>query len=385
VRYRAGGKAREAGLGPAIGANAVTLANARALARGIADKVKVGVDPLVERAAAMAAIAAERQLAAVRSKTFKEVSGLYIAAHEKAWRNAKHRAQWASTLREYAYPHFGDVPVSDVGTAHVLAALEPIWTTKTETATRVRGRIESILDYAAAREWRSGANPARWKGHLKNMLAAPSKVAPVEHHAALPWAEVGAFMFALRGRAANSARALEFACLTAVRTSDVLGARWAEIDRENSIWLIPGDRMKSWREHRVPLAVPTLKILSEMEKLRPEDDHDGAAYVFPGSRPGKPLSGMAMLMLLRRMGYGIGDLTVHGFRSTFKDWAGEHTGHANELSEIALAHVVEGKTEAAYRRGDMLEKRRCMMNDWAAFCAQPMVKGDSGSPMRGAA
>jgi len=320
----------------------------------------------------------------VAGKTFRDVAKQCIKAREAEWRNAKHAAQWTATLTTYAFPHFGDVAVKDVTTAHVLAALEPIWTTKTETASRVRGRIEAVLDYARAREWRTGENPARWRGHMKELLASPKKAAKTKHHAAMPWPEVGAFMVNLRARSATAARALEFTILTAVRTSNALEAKWSEIDRAKAIWIIPADQMKGEREHRVSLSAPALAILDEMEKLRPEANY-GDAYVFPGQKPGRPLSSMAMLMLLRRMGYPVGDLTVHGYRSTFKDWAAESTAYSNEVTEMALAHVVDDKVEAAYRRGDLLEKRRRLMDDWATFCAQPMVVADNVTPIRAAA
>jgi integrase len=364
---------REMGLGRA-GADdtAVKLVDARDKAIELHKLVKAGIDPLDKREVDAAAAAAEAQRAAIRGITFRAVTERYLAAHEKGWRNSKHRLQWRNTLDTYAHPHLGDLPVGDVGTEHVLAALEPIWRTKPETATRVRGRIESVLDYANARDWRGGENPARWRGHLANLLPARSKVARVEHHAALPWTEIGTFMPALRAQAGVAARALEFAILTAARSGEALGARWGEIDLAAKLWSIPSARMKAGREHRVPLTEAAVTLLGEMAKLRTVDSPD--AYLFPGAMPGRPLSIMAMTMTLRRMKRG--DLTVHGFRSTFRDWCGEATSTAREVAEAALAHAVADKTEAAYARGDLFAKRRELMDRWARFCALPPHTGN---------
>jgi integrase len=361
------------GLGRAGGDKAaVTLADARDRAANLHKMVKAGIDPLDKREADAAEVAAEAQRAAVKAITFRTVAESYLKAHDKSWRNPKHRMQWRNTLEVYAHPHMGDLPAGDVGIEHVLAALEPIWRTKPETATRVRGRIESVLDYATAREWRSGENPARWRGHLANLLPPRSKVAPVEHHAALPWAQIGAFLPALRAQAGIAARALEFTILTAARSGEALGARWGEIDLLAKVWTVPADRMKAHREHRVPLSAASLKLLGEMAKLRTVDSSD--AYVFQGAQAGRPLSIMAMAMVLRRMKRG--DLTVHGFRSTFRDWAGEATGTPREVAEAALAHAVGDKTEAAYARGDLFTKRARLMDDWAKFCALPVRAGN---------
>jgi integrase len=247
----------------------------------------------------------------------------------------------------------------------VLAALEPIWRTKPETAVRLRGRIEAVLDYARALGWRTAENSARWKGHLSNTLPSRSKVAPVEHHAALPWEEVGAFLAKLRNQAGVAALALEFTILTAARSGETMGARWSEIDLATKVWTIPAARMKAGREHRVPLTAAALKVLTAASDLRTRGSGD--EYTFPGASAGQPLSVMAMAMVLRRMKRG--DLTVHGFRSTFRDWAAERTGYPNEVVEMALAHTVGDKVEAAYRRGDLFEKRRNLMAAWAKFCA----------------
>ncbi len=367
-RYTRNGRMREMGLGRA-GADdaAVKLADARDRAADLHKMVRAGIDPLDHREAKEAEAAAEAQRAAVRAISFRTVTERYLKAHEKSWRNPKHRAQWRNTLDTYAHPHLGDLPVGDVATEHVLAALEPIWRVKPETATRVRGRIEAVLDYARSRDWRTGENPARWRGHLANLLPARGKVAPVEHHAALPWAEIGAFLPVLRAQAGVSAKALEFAVLTAARTGETLGARWGEIDLAAKVWTVPAGRMKAGREHRVPLSAPALAVLTDIAKLRTTDNAE--AFVFPGAADGQPLSIMAMTMVLRRMKRG--DLTVHGFRSTFRDWVGEATATPREVAEAALAHTVADKTEAAYARGDLFEKRRRLMDQWARFTALP--------------
>jgi integrase len=253
----------------------------------------------------------------------------------------------------------------------VLDVLEPIWTTKPETAGRLRGRLENVLDFAKARGYRVGENPARWRGHLDKLLPALSKVRQIEHHAALPHAEVSDFLTRVREQGGTSPRALEFAILTATRTGEVLGARWGEIDLAEKTWTIPAERMKAHREHRVPLSPRALAILAEMKRARQSDSND--AFVFPGGKPGKPLSNMTFLMLMRRMGRA--DLTAHGFRSSFRDWAAERTSFPSEVAEMALAHVVSSKVEAAYRRGDLFEKRRKLMEAWANFCDQPKSEG----------
>jgi len=391
-RYHVNGKMREMGLGAApspasaekgaVDRETVTLADARERAKALREIVRAGGDPLAQRDADAKAASAAAQQAAVKAMTFRAVANAYLAAHEAGWRNPKHRAQWRATLDTYAMPHMGDLPVSDVMTGHVMAALEAIWTAKPETATRVRGRIEAVLDYAAARGWRSGENPARWRGHVANLLPARGRLARVVHHAALPWEDIAAFLTDLRGRPGMGARALEFTILCAARTNEALGARWGEIDLAEAVWTVPVERMKAGREHRVPLSGAALAILHALLPLRPADDDKGAAFLFPGAREGRPLSGMAMLMLLRRMERG--DLTAHGFRSSFRDWAAERTSYAREVAEEALAHTLRDKTEAAYRRGDLFEKRRRLMDDWAAFCAKPAAEGGNVTPIRSA-
>jgi len=371
-RYRLhGAKMREAGLGRAgEGRNGVRLSEARDKASVLFKQVRAGIDPLTVRDAALSAAKAAAQDAAVKGVTFREAARRYIDGHSAAWRNAKHAAQWSSTIEAYVNPVFGDIAIADVGTAHVLEVLEAIWLVKPETASRLRGRIETILDFAKTRGWRSGENPAAWKGHLALTLPARSKVAKVEHHAALPWREIGDFMISLRDQAGVGARALRFAILTAARSGEVRGARWREFDFSTAAWIIAPDRMKGGREHRVPLSEPAIEILREMSEAQMSADPD--ALVFPGHDPNRPLSDMSLTAVLRRMGRG--DLTAHGFRSTFRDWAAETTAFPTELVEMALAHAVGNKVEAAYRRGDLFEKRRRLMLDWAVYCSTPSVR-----------
>jgi integrase len=367
LRYMLAGRAREMGLGAydPDGRRGLTLAEARAAAADAQRLLRDGVDPLAHRRAEAEAAEVRAAEADAKSRTFREAAGLYVAAHDAGWRNPKHRAQWRATLDAYAHPLIGELPVGEIDTDHILRCLNPIWTAKPETAARVRGRIEAVLDYAAARGWRAGQNPARWRGHLSNLLPRRSKVAPVEHHAALPWREMGAFMARLRAQGGTAARALEFCVLTATRTGETIGARWSEVDLEAAVWTVPAGRMKAGKEHRVPLSGAAVAVLRAMAPLRPEE---GDGFVFPGGKADGPLSSMAMLMLLRRMGRG--DLTVHGFRSAFRDWCEEATSTPHAVSEAALAHAIGDKVEAAYRRGDLFAKRRALMEEWARFCAE---------------
>jgi integrase len=361
-RYRtAAGRLREAGLGSV---DTWTLAEARERARRFRQQRDEGKDPIEERRAERL----KAKLEAVNAMTFMACAEAYIAANRAAWKNAAHAAQWPSTLKTYVYPAMGDLPVQAVDVGLVMRVLEPIWTTKPETASRLRGRIESVLDWAKARGFREGENPARWRGHLENLLPKKSKVARVEHHAALPYREIGTFFADLRQQDGIAARGLEFAILTAARTGEVIGARWDEINLAEQLWTIPGNRMKSGREHRVPLAEPAVAILRQMAAIRMGD------YVFPGQRAGQPLSQMALLMTLRRMGRG--DLTVHGFRSAFSDWCAEQTNFPSEVREMALAHVVGDKVEAAYRRGDLFEKRRQLSEAWSRYRGTPAPQGE---------
>jgi len=372
-RYVRAGKMREIGLGPATGRTAVSLVDARKKARALYDMHREGRDPLDERAAGRAMQAAET----AKAVTFGEAAERYIAAHRAGWKNAKHADQWVNTIATYAEPVLGSISVQAIDTALVLKALEPIWTKKPETAARLRGRIEQVLDWAKARGYRDAENPARWKGHLKILLPARAKVQRIEHHAALSYDELPDFMAALRAQEGTAARAFEFAILTAARTGEVIGARWNEINLPDKIWIVPGARMKAGKTHRAALSARAVEILQQMKA---EHDHDAEDYVFAGRGPGRALSNMAFLMLLRRMGRG--DLTAHGFRSSFRDWCAERTNFPSEAAEMALAHAVSDKVEAAYRRGDMLEKRHQLMEAWAVFCAQPPSKGERVVPIR---
>jgi integrase len=354
-RFMLDGRAREMGLGPL---HTIGLAEARERARAARRLCLDGIDPIDRKHADRDA----RRLAAASAVTFKDCAAKYVAANRAGWRSAKHAAQWDATLATYAYPIIGALPVGAIDTAHVTRVLEPIWATKPETASRVRGRIEAVLDYAATHRWRSGENPARWRGHLENALPKRSKVAKVEHHAALPWREIGTFMANLVGQEGVSVLALRFAILTAARTGEVIGATWSEIDTKHALWIVPEQRMKANREHRVPLSDAALAVLREVGKLHASDRDE---FVFPGTKAG--LSNMALLMTLRRMGRG--DLTVHGFRSTFRDWAAE-TGQLADIAEAALAHVVGDKTVTAYQRGDLIDRRRRLMDQWAEFCGR---------------
>lgn len=352
LRIMIGGKRCDMGLG---GYPTVTLAAARDAARQAREKVRSGINPIDELKSAKSSLKAS-QAAAL---TFKEAAEKYIEAHAAGWSNEKHAKQWTSTLSAYAYPKIGHILVRDVDLPQVLAILEPIWKTKTETASRLRGRIESILDWATARNYRQGLNPARWRGHLDKLLPKPSKVARVEHHNALPAADVSDFMAALRKQEGMGAKALEFAILTAARSGEVRGATWSEIDTDAKIWVIPGERMKAGREHRVPLSDQAIRILDSLPRT------PGANHVFVAPKGG-PLSDMTLSAVVRRMG---APCVPHGFRSSFRDWAAELTNYPSEMAEMALAHTINDKVEAAYRRGDLFEKRRQMMADWASFCS----------------
>jgi len=354
-RYSLSGKKREMGLGPL---HAISLAEARDRARICRRQIVDGIDPLDARANERARTATHNS----KAMTFDQCAAAFIKTHAAGWRSAVHHLQWETTLATYVSPVFGSLPVQAVDVGLVMKALEPIWTTKPETAARVRGRIESVLNWAKARGYRSGENPALWKGHLDQLLPARSKVKAVKHHAALPYTQTAEFMERLKKQEGAAARALEFTILTAARTGEIIGARWKEIDLVANIWVVPLDRMKSNREHRVPLSDAALKILAQFERGQISD------YVFTG-RTGGSLSNMALLMLLRRMGYA--DLTAHGFRSTFRDWAAERTNFQAEVAEAALGHVVGDKVELAYRRGDFFEKRRRLMEAWAEFATKP--------------
>jgi integrase len=365
-RYTFNGKVRAMGLG-SVGT--VSLADARKRAAEARTLLLDGKDPIGDRDGARA----KRKLAAANAITFKECSAAYIQQHKAGWRNVKHTDQWTNTLATYAEPVFGVLSVQSIDTGLVMRVLQPIWTTKLETAVRLRGRIEKILDWARVQGHREGENPARWRGHLEALLPKRSKVARVEHHAALPYRQMGEFMADLRQQEGTAARALELAILTAARRGEVISARWDEIDWDEALWTIPAERTKTHKEHRIPLAPAAVTVLQKMRE-RAEGE-----FVFPGARPSASLSEGAMRALLERMGRA--DVTVHGFRSCFRDWAAEQTAFPREVAEMALGHAVGNQVEAAYRRGDLREKRRKLMEAWAAYCAAP-AKGGKVVQMR---
>lgn len=381
LRDRAGkprGRSREMGLGAL---DALSLAQAREWR----DKLRLlrleGKDPIEERDRT----ARDRAIEARKVLTFKDAATRYMDAHGSSWRNAKHRDQWTATLETYAYPILGDLDVRAIDTPLIMKVLSPIWATTPETAGRVRGRIENVLDAAKATGDRTGDNPARWRGHLENLLPKRSKARKVKHHPALPYVELAAFMVDLRQQQGVAARALEWTILNAARTSETIGGKPMELDRVAKLWTVPGDRMKAEKEHRVPLADAALAILDDLDVMG-----EARPYVFPGGKAGRPLSNMAMLALIERMNearaaaglpkwtdpkQGGAEIVPHGFRSTFQDWAAECTNFPRELVDMALAHTVSDKVEAAYRRGDMFEKRRRLLEAWAAFCAKPAAIG----------
>jgi len=357
------GKEREMGLGSAA---VVSLAAAREKAAECRRLRQEGIDPIDARRAARRHAA----LDAAMTMTFSQCSQAFLASHRAGWRNAKHAAQWAATLTTYAWPTIGNLPVQAIDTSLVLKVLEPIWTSKPETASRVRGRLEAVLDWARVRGYRDGENPARWRGHLDKLLPAPSRVHKVKHHAALPYAAMPEFLAHLREQEGVAARALEFTILTAARTGETIGATRGEINEADGLWIIAAERMKAGKEHRVPLSRRALTIVGQVVPAASAEQ----TFVFPGAKRGRPLSNMAMTAVLRRTGRS--DLTVHGFRSSFRDWAAERTNFPTEVVEMALAHAVGSKVEAAYRRGDLFEKRQRLMDAWAEFLATtPVARG----------
>jgi len=358
LRVMVAGKRRDMGLG---GFPSVTLAGAKDAARIARTKIKNGVDPIEENRTLKSALASARASA----QTFQQCAEAYIAAKEPGWKNAKHGDQWRNTLATYVYPVVGKFLVRDVEQEHIMQVLEPLWTTKTETATRIRGRIESVLDWATVRKYRSGDNPARWRGHLDVLLPAPSKVSKVEHHAALPYSGIGAFMLELRQQAGMGARALEFTILTAARSGEVRGARFPEVNMEAGVWTIPASRMKAGKEHQIPLTADALNLIRSIQR------NDGNTLLFPNVK-GAELSDMTLTAVLRRMNQQV---TAHGFRSTFRDWAGETTAFPREVIEHALAHQLKDKAEAAYARGTLFDKRRRLMADWTKYCNTVAVAG----------
>jgi integrase len=371
-RYTLAGKTREMGLGPHP---LYGLAEARALALDARRLRHQSVDPIEHRRAARA----QAQLDAAKAMTFRQCADAYVASHRPSWRNASHAAQWSSTLATYADPIIGVLPVQAIDTQVVLKVLQQhveaergpageFWQARPETASRLRGRIENVLDWARVRGYRAGENPARWRGHLDHLLPARSKVRKVKHHAALPHAELPSFLAALREQQGIAARALEFTILTAARKGEVIGMQWSEIDLAEKVWTVPAQRMKSGREHRCPLSTRVLVILQEMQALRPVAD----AYVFA-------ITKKSMLDLLHTLRPR---LTVHGFRATFKTWASDRTSFQNEIVEAALAHTIGSKVEQAYQRGDMFDKRRRLMDAWAEFCTTAPVEHGKVVPIQ---
>ncbi|MCC7280084.1 MAG: integrase arm-type DNA-binding domain-containing protein [Chromatiaceae bacterium] len=353
------GKRREPGIGPYPD---TTLAQARKRAAALRALVAQGLDPLNLPPAPEAVII----------PTFTQAAARFIRGHRQGWSNPKHARQWASTLRVYAKPLLGALPVDQIDTPHILAVLTPIWQKKTETAKRVQGRIENILDWAIAHKYRTGPNPAAWRGNLDKILARPAKVAASRHQPAMPWPEVPAFIKALAASDSISSLALQFLIRTAARTQEVLLAQWPEIDLDARLWRVPAERMKARRAHEVPLTDATLAILAKLPRLA------DTPFIFPGARHGRPLASMALLMAMRKRGHGVGgtrsDSVPHGFRSSFRDWAGETTPHPRDIVEEALAHAIPNATERAYRRGHMLDKRRLLMADWDAFLDRPAAQ-----------
>jgi integrase len=375
-RFKIDGRERRMGLGSL---NTIGLSEARDAAEKCRKLVWEGKDPIEVRAAERAA----GKVAKAKSITFEACATAYMAAHEAGWRNAKHRQQWTNTLTTYAYPVIGKLPVDAIDTGMVMQILEPIWTEKNETASRVRGRIETILDWARVKGHWSGDNPARWAGHLEHLLAARAKVHKVVNHPALPWEQMPEFMAQLRTVEGLAAKALEFTILTAARSGETRGLPWeGELDVPRELWTVPAQRMKREREHRVPLTAPALAIVEYMCSVRQND------YVFPGDQADAPLSDMALTETIRRMNearakaglplwvdpkQGNREVVPHGFRSSFDDWVGEDTDFPDWLADAALAHAKGDKVEAAYKRGDALKKRRKLMDAWAQHCAGKWV------------
>lgn len=363
MRYMFEGRAREMGLGSLAD---VKLARARELAAQARSALAEGRDPLAEREKVAAARAAE----AARTTTFESFARSFIERHRAAWKNPKHAAQWLATLEAYAFPKIGKVAVGDVNTNMVLDVLEPIWVSKTETARRLRGRMEKIFNAARALKKRESENPALWRGNLAELLPKPKEVREVLHHASLGYVALPGFMAKLGTQPGDAARALRFAILTAARTGEVIGATWDEIDFEKRVWTVPKTRMKAKREHRVPLSAPTIAILKEQHALREAEGIDltGNHYIF--GLPGTGLSNGAMLALLDRMDVR-GTITTHGMRSTFRTWVAEQTAYPREVAEAALAHSNPDETEAAYQRSDFFERRRALMAEWSTFATGP--------------
>ncbi len=381
-RYTLRERSREMGMGtadPDGRSGGVTLAEARDKAATARRLLRDGIDPLANRRAMEeAARAAEEAAQRLVTRTFQEVAEALLAERESGWSNAKHRAQWESTLKTHAFPHIGATAVGEISTDDVLDVLRPIWNRTTETASRVRGRIEAVLDFARARGWREGENPARWRGHLAEILPPPQRVQRTQHHPSLPWRQMPAFMAALRERDGVAARALTFAILCVARTGEVRFARWREIDFEHAVWTVPAERMKARRRHRVPLSAEAVAVLRDMEKM----GRGPASLIFPSTaRSAAAMTDMTITAVIRRMNDTDGispwrdsegrPVVPHGFRSSFRDWAGETRPEGREVAEAALAHVVRDKVEAAYARSDLLDRRRGLMDAWATWCSKP--------------
>lgn len=355
LRVKVGAKRREIGLGAYPG---VGVALAREKAQQARDEIVAGVDPVAQRAQARQNIIQQQLEEKALEWTFRRCAESYIKARSPGWRNAKHGQQWENTLETYVYPTIGDMLVRHVNIGHVTAIIEPHWTTKNETMNRVRNRIELVLDWAKARKYRTGDNPAAWKGNLDKLLAVRSKVAPVVGHRALDAADLYGFMAILRGIDGMGARCLEFVVLTACRSGEARLASWEEIDTDSQTWSIPGDRMKSGRPHKVPLSAEVMQLLERLPRI------EGETLIFPGARKGKPLSDMTMTKVMRDMGV---DAVPHGFRATFSSWCASSTAYPTEVREMALAHAIGDGTVAAYQRSDLFDKRRNLMADWAKF------------------
>jgi integrase len=364
-RYVTNGRLRDMGIGPC---HTLTLAVARERATEARKLRLEGIDPIAHKHAQRAA----GVVAAANAMTFRQCAEGFIQDNAKKWDNVKHREQWERTLVKYVYPTLGNLPVASIDTPLVLKVVKPLWERIPDTASRVRGRIENVLGWATVHHFRLGDNPARWNQHLEHALPARAEVAKTEHHAALPYAEAPAFMRELRQRDSVTARCLEFIALTATRLNEARYATWSEIDLTDRVWTVPGERMKgskkTRKEHKVPLSDAAIAVLKEMLAIRQSD------YVFPGSRAGRPVGKNEPLKLAKSIS-GI-DITAHGMRSTFRDWAAECTSFPREVAEMALAHTIPNAVEAAYRRGDLFEKRRKLMQAWADFCAKPSHRGE---------
>lgn len=358
LRYSLAGRRRRMGIGAYP---IVTLAQAREKARAAHQLINHGIDPIEDKRKAARALELEK----ARAITFKDAAIQYIALKEVEWKNEKHRQQWENTLNQYAFPFIGRLPVAEVDQAHILAILEPIWTVKTDTAKRLRGRIETVLDWAKVRKYRTGDNPARWAGHLDKLLPKPSKIRKRRHHPAVPYMDVPHAIKRIHAAPGVAPQALIFTALTAARSVEVFGAKWSEIDIKHKLWTVPAERMKAGKTHRVPLSSQAIQLLETQPR------HVNNDYIFPGRKQGKPLSNMSMLKVMRTLQLQDekGQTAVpHGFRSSFRDWAADCTNFAGDVAEMALAHAVEDETEAAYRRGDMLQKRKALMQHWADYC-----------------